>query len=93
MLNKIFLNSSLFNEFVCKLAFFGTRGPLKRSCQKKSNLLTNEFNTRFFLFDEHLKGSKSFKIFFCSTLSEFENFLLCERILINVINCQNETSS
>jgi hypothetical protein len=22
--------------------------------------------------------------FFCSTLSEFENFLLCERILINV---------
>jgi hypothetical protein len=23
-------NSSLFNEFVCKLGFFGTRGPLKR---------------------------------------------------------------
>jgi hypothetical protein len=23
-------------------------------------------------------------IIFCSTLSEFENFLLCERILINV---------
>jgi hypothetical protein len=33
------------------------------------------------------------EIFFCSTLSEFENFLLCERILINVITCQNETSS
>jgi hypothetical protein len=32
-------------------------------------------------------------IFFCSTLSEFENFLLCERILINVTTCQNETSS
>jgi hypothetical protein len=32
------------------------------------------------------------KIFFCSTLSEFENFLLCERILINVTTCQNETS-
>jgi hypothetical protein len=31
--------------------------------------------------------------FFCSTLSEFENFLLCERILINVTTCQNETSS
>jgi hypothetical protein len=30
---------------------------------------------------------------FCSTLSEFENFLLCERILINVTTCQNETSS
>jgi hypothetical protein len=31
--------------------------------------------------------------FFCSTLSEFENFLLCERILINVTTCQNKTSS
>jgi hypothetical protein len=31
--------------------------------------------------------------FFCSTLSEFENFLLCERILINITTCQNETSS
>jgi hypothetical protein len=29
------------------------------------------------------------KQFFCSTLSEFENFLLCERILINVTTCQN----
>jgi hypothetical protein len=34
-----------------------------------------------------------FNTFFCSTLSEFENFLLCERILINVTTCQNETSS
>jgi hypothetical protein len=33
------------------------------------------------------------KNFFCSTLSEFENFLLCERILINVTTCQNEASS
>jgi hypothetical protein len=33
------------------------------------------------------------KFFFCSTLSEFGNFLLCERILINVTTCQNETSS
>jgi hypothetical protein len=32
-------------------------------------------------------------VFFCSTLSEFENFLLCERILINLTTCQNETSS
>jgi hypothetical protein len=31
------------------------------------------------------------KIIFCSTLSEFENFLLCERILINLTTCQNET--
>jgi hypothetical protein len=35
----------------------------------------------------------SINFFFCSTLSEFENFLLCERILINVTTCQNETSS
>jgi hypothetical protein len=33
------------------------------------------------------------RLIFCSTLSEFENFLLCERILINVTTCQNETSS
>jgi hypothetical protein len=33
------------------------------------------------------------KQLFCSTLSEFENFPLCERILINVTTCQNETSS
>jgi hypothetical protein len=32
-------------------------------------------------------------IIFCSTLSEFENFLLCGRILINLTTCQNETSS
>jgi hypothetical protein len=33
------------------------------------------------------------KHIFCSTLSEFEKFLLCERILINVTTCQNETLS
>jgi hypothetical protein len=30
-------------------------------------------------------------IFFSSALSEFENFFLCERILINVTTCQNQT--
>jgi hypothetical protein len=34
-----------------------------------------------------------YNLFFCSTLSEFENFLLCERILINVTTCQNERLS
>jgi hypothetical protein len=34
-------------------------------------------------------SNNSSQIFFFSTLSEFENFLLCERILINVTNCQN----
>jgi hypothetical protein len=45
---------------------------------------------------ENVKGFRGqgvHNIFFCSTLSEFENFLLCERILINVTTCQNETSS
>jgi hypothetical protein len=30
---------------------------------------------------------------FFSRLTQFENFLLCERILINVTTCQKETSS
>jgi hypothetical protein len=44
----------VFNSFVCKLGFFGTRGPLKRSfhsrfkmvhaCQKRPNLHTNSSN-------------------------------------------------
>jgi hypothetical protein len=29
-------------------------------------------------------------VIFCSTLSEFENFLLCERILINVTNVKTK---
>jgi hypothetical protein len=33
------------------------------------------------------------KSIFCSTLSELENFLLCERILINVTNCQNKSQA
>jgi hypothetical protein len=37
-----------------------------------------------------IKGFYNFV--FWSTLSEFENFLLCERILINVTTCQNETN-
>jgi hypothetical protein len=37
--------------------------------------------------------SRARNYIFCSTLSEFENFLLCERILINLTTCQNETSS
>jgi hypothetical protein len=32
------------------------------------------------------------EIFFCSTLSEFQNFLVCERILINLTTCQNEAN-
>jgi replication initiation and membrane attachment protein DnaB len=36
---------------------------MKNKSQKKSNLHKNELNTRFFLFDDPLKGSKSRKIF------------------------------
>jgi hypothetical protein len=35
----------------------------------------------------------AFTNFFFVRHSEFENFFLCERILINVTTCQNETSS
>jgi hypothetical protein len=45
----------VFNSFLCKLAFFGIRGPLKRSfhslahsCQKKPNLHTNSLNKLLF---------------------------------------------
>jgi hypothetical protein len=44
----------VFNSFLCKLGFFGTHGPLKRSfhsrfklthsCQKNPNLHTNSLN-------------------------------------------------
>jgi hypothetical protein len=43
-------------------------------------------------FNKNLKV-KCARQLFCSTLPEFENFLLRERILINVTTCQNETSS
>jgi hypothetical protein len=42
---------------------------------------------------EILETANLINLFFCSTLSEFENFLLCERILMNLTTCQNETSS
>jgi hypothetical protein len=56
----------------------------------------NIYNTTLFLDNKNIQKKKNndfainnthgrTEIFlFCSTLSEFENFLLCERILINV---------
>jgi hypothetical protein len=38
-------------------------------------------------------SSGGLKVVFCSTLPEFENVLLRERILINVTTCQNEPLS
>jgi hypothetical protein len=53
-------NSSLFNEFVCKLGFFGT-------CTKKA-----QFTHERVLFAEPLKGSKSLKIFKISLTFRFD---------------------
>jgi hypothetical protein len=53
-------NSSLFDEFMCKLGLFWP------------NLHTNELNTTFFLFDEPLKGSKSLKTFKISLTFHFD---------------------
>jgi hypothetical protein len=39
---------------------------------------------RLIVFAIRTNFNRNLKYFFCSTLSEFENFLLCERILINV---------
>jgi hypothetical protein len=62
----VYLMSSCVN-----LAFFGTRGPLKRlfhsrfkmahSCQKRSNLQTNELNTAFFCSTSPLKAPNLLK--------------------------------
>jgi hypothetical protein len=45
-------NSSLFNEFVCKLG---------HECQKRPNLHTNELNTTFFCSTSLLKAPNSLK--------------------------------
>jgi hypothetical protein len=64
-------NSSLFNEFVCKLGFFGTthewakresnkrfKGP---RVPKRPNLDTNELNTTFFCSTNPLKAPNRLK--------------------------------
>jgi hypothetical protein len=71
LVHKAFVNSSLFNEFVCKLAFFwhewaslkcesnerfkGPRVP------KKANLHKNELNTTFFCSTSPLKALNRLK--------------------------------
>jgi hypothetical protein len=77
----------VFNSLVCKLGFFGTRGPLKRSFHSGFKLAHSCQKTPIYT------RTRQINYYFCSTLSEFENFLLCERILINVTTCQNETLS
>jgi hypothetical protein len=66
-------NSSLFDEFVRKWGlFWHAWAILKRACQKRPNLHTNELNTTFFLFDEPLKGFKSLKTFKISLTFRFD---------------------
>jgi hypothetical protein len=44
-------NSSLFDEFVCKLGLFWHEWAILKAheCQKRLNLYTNELNTTFFV--------------------------------------------
>jgi hypothetical protein len=56
-------NSSLFDEFLCKLGFFGTSGPVmfRPTSAKKDQFTQERVEYKVFLFDEPLKGSKSLK--------------------------------
>jgi hypothetical protein len=56
-------NSSLFNEFVCKLGFFG---------MKKAQFTHERVEYNVCLFDEPLKGSKSLKTFKISLTHRFD---------------------
>jgi hypothetical protein len=74
-------------------------GAFKRLVEQK-NVVFNSFVCKLGLFwpTRAKKGpiytqTRQINYYFSSTLSEFENFLLCERILINLTTCQNKTSS
>jgi hypothetical protein len=58
--------SRLFDEFLCKLGFFGTSA-------KKAQFTQERVEYNVFLFDEPLKGSKSLKIFKISLTFCFDN--------------------
>jgi hypothetical protein len=53
------INSGLFNEFVCKLGFFGYEWA--HECQKRPNLQKNELNTTFFCSTSPLKAPNRLK--------------------------------
>jgi hypothetical protein len=73
------------------LLYFYARPLGMRTAQLYECKLGNYRNLDFLLFSRVI--SSGIIVVFCSTLSEFENFLLCEWILINVTTCQNQTSS
>jgi hypothetical protein len=62
-------NSSLFNEFVCKLGFFWHEST---SAKKKAQFTQERVEYNVFLFDEPLEGSKSLKIFKISLTFRFD---------------------
>jgi hypothetical protein len=68
---------SLFDEFLCKLGFFGTSktSVLKAHECQKSPIYTHErVEYNVFWFDELLKGSKSLKIFKISLTFRFDKW-------------------
>jgi hypothetical protein len=54
-------NSSLFDEFVCKLGLFLAGVLMAHECQKRPNLHTNELNTTFFCSTSPLKAPNRLK--------------------------------
>jgi hypothetical protein len=79
------INSSLFNEFVCKLGFFWHEwASVKREwnerfkgprVQKKAQFPHERVEYNVFLFDEPVKGSESLKIFKISLAFRFDNWI------------------
>jgi hypothetical protein len=76
-------NSSLFDEFVCKLGFFWhawailkrsfhSRFKMAHACQKKPQFAHERVEYNVFLLDEPLKGSKSLKTFKISLTFRFD---------------------
>jgi hypothetical protein len=66
-------NSSLFNEFVCKLDFFWNEWA---TSTKKAQFTQERDEYNAFLFNELLKSSKSLKIFKISLTFRFDNIFL-----------------
>jgi hypothetical protein len=68
---------------------------INQSNHIQHSIIKENLEKQFYLRIKSILKSKlnGNNLIFCSTLSEFENFLLCERILINLTTCQNETSS
>jgi hypothetical protein len=63
------INSSLFDEFVCKLGLFWHACP---RVPKKAQFTHERVEYNVFLFDEPLKGSKSLKTFKISLTFRFD---------------------